>query len=233
MSGALADLLTALPAHSPFAFALASRRWHRLDLGASNPRLGAVNPADARAMQAWIERECASSGADHAAGGYGEDRALYRMSAVFDSGRGEEARTLHLGIDLWLAAGTPVHAVLPGVVHSTADNAAFGDYGATVILEHTLGGWRFYTLYGHLARASLAASPPGRVLAGGEPLGWLGEPAENGGWAPHLHLQVLSDMSGRQGDHPGVCKPSERAHWLAQCPDPNRLLRLPALEAAP
>jgi hypothetical protein len=28
-----------------------------------------------------------------------------------------------------------------------------------------------------------------------------------------------------------VCRPSEAAQWLARCPDPNLLLRLPALAA--
>ena len=119
-----------------------------------------------------------------------------------------------------------MHAVLPGRVHSCQDNTAFGDYGPTILLEHTLQGCHFYTLYGHLARESLTTSPVGRVLQAGELLGWLGTPEVNVGWPPHLHFQVITDLLDYSGDYPGVCKPSEAEQWLARCPDPNLLLRI-------
>jgi murein DD-endopeptidase MepM/ murein hydrolase activator NlpD len=138
-------------------------------------------------------------------------------------------RTLHLGIDLWLAAGTPITAVLGGTVHSTQDNAAFGDYGPTLILEHVLEGERFFTLYGHLAQPTLQRTRAGQRIETGQLLGWLGAPHENVGWPPHLHFQVMRDLGGRRGDYPGVARPSEAAPWLANCPDPNLLLRIRAL----
>lgn len=223
------DLLALLPTRSPLPFDLNARRCLRLDLTASNPQLRGFDPADTRLFSAWVRVQITDAGADYAAGGYLENRELYAMSKVFGSGEAEP-RTLHLGIDLWLEAGTPVHAVLPGVVHSTADNAAFGDYGPTVILEHPVEDTRFYTLYGHLAQATLRRVRPGQTLAAGELLGWLGAEHENGGWPPHLHFQIIRDMAGRSGDHPGVCKPSERALWLERCPDPNLLLRIRALD---
>lgn len=224
---AFQDLLAALPAASPLPFALNQRPCLRLDLSAANPALGGLDPADTPRFSDWVRQQITKAGAAYAAGGYGEDRALYAMSAVFR--QPEETRTLHLGIDLWLEAGTPVHAVLDGVVHSTADNAAFGDYGPTLILEHEAGGARFWTLYGHLARETLTHTRPGQRLRAGERLGWLGIPEVNVGWPPHLHFQVIRDLGGRQGDYPGVCKPSERQQWLALCPDPNLLLRIDAL----
>jgi murein DD-endopeptidase MepM/ murein hydrolase activator NlpD len=227
---ALPALLAELPAASPFAFDLNSRRCHRLDLSEANPTLQGLDPADSADFGAWIARQLAAAGADYAAGGYAENRALYRMSPRFRTAD-EDVRTLHLGIDLWITAGTAVHAVLPGVVHSTADNNAFGDYGPTVILEHSLQGERFYTLYGHLARPTLERTRTGQRVAAGELIGWLGEPHENVGWPPHLHLQVIRNLEGRSGDYPGVCKFSERALWLERCPDPNLLLRIEALTA--
>jgi len=219
------ELLRRLPAASPLPFALHTKRCLRLDLSAANPQLRDVDPADTPRFTAWVSAQIAAASADYAAGGYLENRQLYAMSQVFGSDA-DEARTLHLGIDLWLTAGTAVHAVLPGVVHSSADNAAFGDYGPTLILEHHAEDACFYTLYGHLTRPTLMRIHPGQAVAAGELLGWLGDERENGGWPPHLHFQIIRDMAGYRGDHPGVCKASEAALWQQRCPDPNLLLRL-------
>lgn len=221
------DALRGLHTHSPFDFALDTRRCLALDLGARNAALVDFDPARPQAARAWIEQSIAAAGADYAAGGYGEDRALYRSSPAFNTD--DEPRTVHLGMDLWVPAGAAVHAVLPGTVLSVRDNAGAGDYGPTVILEHALEGLHFYTLYGHLARRTLQVTRTGMKLEGGALLGWLGETAENGGWPPHLHFQIIADLEGRVGDYPGVCKRSEAAAWLARCPDPNLLLRIAAL----
>ena len=227
---AFTDLLRRLPVASPLPFDLNAHPVLPLDLGDANPRLAGFDPGDPAAFGAWIGGEMQARSAAYAAGGYGEDRGLYRMSRHFDGSDGAEPRTLHLGIDLWLAAGTAVHCVLGGTVHSLRDNAVFGDYGPTVILEHEFEGERFFTLYGHLARTTLARLAPGQRLETGELLGWLGAPDENLGWPPHLHFQIVRDLGGRSGDYPGVCRPSEAAQWLAGSPDPNLLLRIAALE---
>ena len=221
-------LLAAQPVASPLPFALNTERGLRLDLSEHNTALGSFDPGDTAAFSAFVNSEMQRAGARYAAGGYGENRTLYQMSPVFASADAEP-RTLHLGIDLWLEAGTAVHAVLPGTVHSTQDNAAFGDYGPTLILEHQVDDTRFFTLYGHLAKPSLQQTRPGQRIEAGALLGWLGEPHENVGWPAHLHFQVIGDLGGRSGDYPGVCRPSEAPAWLANCPDPNLLLRIRAL----
>jgi peptidoglycan LD-endopeptidase LytH len=225
----LPALLTNLPVSSPFAFALDGRKCWRLDLSTGNAALHGVDPADTDAFSLWIREQIAHVGADYAAGGYGEDRALYEMSPHFHEPDGH-TRTLHLGIDLWLPAGSPVHAVIGGRVHSTADNARFGDYGPTIVLEHRFEGTVFHTLYGHLSRASLARTKAGEQVRAGEQIGWLGAPAENVGWPPHLHFQVIRDMGEHRGDYPGVCLRSEAETWLRRCPDPNLLLRIKTLQ---
>lgn len=226
---AFSKTLAELSSASPFPFALQEKRGLLLNLCADSDLLTQTDPANANAFEGWIRGKLESTGADFAVGGYGEDRTLYRISDLFGAAS-EEPRTVHLGVDFWLPSGTPVHAVLPGVVHSTRDNKAFGDYGPTVIMMHELGGHRFYTLYGHLARPSLIGSPPGRRVEAGEQIGWVGETHENVGWPPHLHFQVIRDLEGREGDYPGVCKASERTVWLARCPDPNLLFRLDLLK---
>lgn len=159
-----------------------------------------------------------------AAGGYGEDRSDY-SSPLFAPADGSAPRTVHLGLDLFAPPGAEVFAPLDGRIHSFRDNAGAQDYGPTLILEHSLeGDGVFHTLYGHLSRDSLLRLEPGAPVAAGARIGRLGERGENGGWPPHLHVQVILDIGGRQGDFPGVCRRSESHLWLAVCPDPAPLL---------
>jgi murein DD-endopeptidase MepM/ murein hydrolase activator NlpD len=225
---ALDELLARLKVASPFPFPVNARRWLKLDLSGGNAALRGVAVGDPHRFGHWLADQVAQAGADYAGGGYGEDRALYEMSPHFRAADGD-TRTIHLGIDLWLQAGTPIHAVHAGRVHSTADNAAFGDYGPTIVLEHRVDGRVFHTLYGHLSRDSLRQTRAGEPIRTGELIGWLGEPTENVGWPPHLHFQVIRDLDGRRGDYPGVCLRGEADTWLERCPDPNLLLRIETL----
>jgi hypothetical protein len=93
-------------------------------------------------------------------GGYMEHRTIYSRSAHFDTA--DEPRRLHLGVDIWGDAGTPIYSPLAGIVHSFADNDNFGDYGPCIILQHNLGGLALYSLYGHLSRKSLAGLAVGQ-----------------------------------------------------------------------
>ncbi|HEY7798368.1 MAG TPA: peptidoglycan DD-metalloendopeptidase family protein [Hyphomonadaceae bacterium] len=157
------------------------------------------------------------------AGGYGEDRGVY--SQVLFAPEGVEPRTVHLGFDIFALAGADVFAPLNARVHSFKINEADGDYGPTIILQHAPApGLVFHTLYGHLSRNSLNGLKPGAAFMAGERIGELGTRRENGGWSPHLHFQVILDIGDWRGDYPGVCKRSERDHWLAICPDPRPLL---------
>ena len=199
----------------------------RLDFTAANPRLNNADLRDTAAFATLVQAMLAEQQAAIGVGGYLENRVIYRRSAHFDAA--EEARSLHLGIDVWLPAGTAVLAPLPATVHSLADNDSFGDYGPTVILRHALAGTVFYSLYGHLARAEWQGLRVGQALEKGEAFATVGPPPENGDWPPHLHFQLITDMQGRQGDFPGVARPSERAYWADLCPDPNLVLGCPAL----
>ena len=153
-------------------------------------------------------------------GRYNEDRGIYTQ-ALFAGP--DEPRTLHLGIDLGGPAGVAVHAFTDGVVRFAADHTQPGDYGPTIITEHDLEGRSLWVLFGHLSRASLQHSPVGRRFARGDVLGWLGQRHENGGWAPHVHVQVTWQKPDGP-DLPGVARRSERAAALARFPDPESIL---------
>jgi murein DD-endopeptidase MepM/ murein hydrolase activator NlpD len=160
-------------------------------------------------------------------GRYDEDRMIYRHSPLFDGDA--ERRSIHLGIDLFVVEGTEVATPLASIVHSVADNTGLGDYGPTVILEHEIDGRRFWTLYGHLGRRQVERLEICSALVAGEVFAEVGDIDENGGWPPHLHFQLITDLLGRSGDFPGVAAPSERDHWLELCPDPNIILGIPEL----
>ncbi|HMP94577.1 MAG TPA: peptidoglycan DD-metalloendopeptidase family protein, partial [Phnomibacter sp.] len=152
-------------------------------------------------------------------------REVYGATAHFDGGPGEEPRRFHLGADIWAAAGTPVMAPISGLVHSFGFNNNLGDYGATIILSHSLNGVAFYTLYGHLSLDSLSQLREGQYVVGGSPFAWLGVPAENGGWPPHLHFQIIEHIGNYWADYPGVCRYSERNQYLTNCPNPELILQ--------
>ena len=197
----------------------------RLDFTAANPLLATADLRDTATFERLVQRMLAAQGAAVGLGGYLENRVIYRRSPHFEAPAA--ARTLHLGLDVWAAAGTPVAAPWPATVHSLADNARFGDYGPTVILEHEApaAGQPRFSLYGHLARCEWATLRPGQALAAGEVFATIGPYPENGDWPPHLHFQLIRDMQGRRGDFPGVAPVAEREAWAALCPDPEPFLR--------
>jgi len=43
----------------------------------------------------------------------------------------------------------------------------------------------------------------GKAVARGERIGRIGDSDVNGGWPPHLHLQIIGDLLGMEGDFPG------------------------------
>ncbi len=206
-------------------FDIASEHLLLLDFTAANKGITADVLASTESFSAYVSQELATANAKFGIGGYNEHRTVYSRSKVFDSVDGSEPRRLHLGMDIWGAIGTPVFAVADGYIHSIANNAAYGDYGATIILGHRLDGVEFYSLYGHLSLADLSQLEPGQPIKGGSLIAHFGPPSENGQWPPHLHFQLILDLEGKEGDYPGVCRFSERDIYLANCPDPDLLLQ--------
>lgn len=213
--------------HPVVAFNPATDRLLPLDFTAANTTLTAEIINDTSRFSEYIQQQLQTAGARYGIGGYDEHRTVYNRSAVFDGRKpGEEPRRLHLGIDIWGPAGTPVYAFMGGMVHSVAFNDQYGDYGATMVLLHQLDGMPFYTLYGHISLADIQGISSGQYVIRGQKIAHFGQPHENGQWPPHLHFQVIIDMELKQGDYPGVCKYSEREKYLDNCPDPDAILHL-------
>lgn len=200
----------------------ATDKLHHFDFTAANTELSPDDIANTAKFSASIDAKLAAGNYKYGIGGYMEHRTLYARSALFDTG--EEPRRLHLGVDIWAEAGTPVYAAFAGTVHSFNDNNNFGDYGPTIILEHDLNGLTLYSLYGHLNRECLTGLYPGKPIARNQQIGAFGGADENGSWPPHLHFQLMFDMEGKSGDYPGVGRYSEREKLMANIPDPALVL---------
>ncbi len=170
------------------------------------------------------------AGASVGVGRYDESRLLYTSALFGASGNPtDERRTVHLGLDFFVEPGAPVSAPLDGVVHIVANNSAPQDYGPVVILRHeTSEGEEFFTLYGHLSKASLVSLEAGQRIARGRQFARVGSAQENGGWTPHVHFQIILDLLDLGGDFPGVACASQHAVWTSISPDPNVLLGIPA-----
>lgn len=172
-----------------------------------------------RAFDGWF----AGTGARYGLGLYGEKRSVY-TSAQFADSMSDERRMMHLGVDVFATAGTPVHAALDGEVISVTYNADPLDYGHTLFLRHD----GFVTLYGHLGGSLPGLVKVGQKVQAGQMIAHLGDWPENGGWAAHLHFQIISDMmEQRGGNFWGVGHESLWDVWTAISPDANLLLRLP------
>jgi len=201
------------------------------DLGVGSLMLGAdPSAAEPPTLTEKIFGEMKRAGVRVGVGRYNEARPLY-SSPLFGSGDNpvSERRTIHLGVDLFVEPGTALRAPLDGMVHILANNASPQDYGPLVILRHETGeGEEFFTLYGHLTTDTLTGLKVGQRVARGQEFARVGTPEENGGWAPHVHFQIIRDLLDLGADFPGVVYASQRAVWASLSPDPNLLLGIPA-----
>jgi murein DD-endopeptidase MepM/ murein hydrolase activator NlpD len=197
-----------------------------IDLSPANYSLTNVDLTSSLEMERYINNYLLENNKKVAYGGYLEKRAIYQRSTHFNQQNAETERNIHLGVDLWVEAGTEVLAVFDGEIHSFQDNTNFGDYGPTIILRHQVDGITFHTLYGHLSRESLKDLKVGQPVKKGEVIARLGDAAVNGDYAPHLHFQVIKDIGVFKGDYPGVCSKQDVAFYSKNCPDPNLLLKI-------
>lgn len=203
---------------------ISTKDYMPLDLSVHNTAIAQVNASSSEDWEKYIDGLLQQANKQVAYGGYLEKRNLYQRSTYFKNS--SQDRNIHLGVDFWIAAGTSVHALTEGIVHSFQDNKNYGDYGPTIILEHELQEHRFYSLYGHLSRESLTKIAVGDKVGTGDQIASLGTSDVNGDYAPHLHFQLILDLDGKQGDYPGVCNEEEVSRYASNCPNPLPVLDL-------
>jgi 4-aminobutyrate aminotransferase-like enzyme/Ser/Thr protein kinase RdoA (MazF antagonist) len=211
---------------------IGQKRCFRLDLGMESTFLG--HPTEFNDLElfeyrlARIQRQYPDA---IPAGGYLETRPIYTTDEYRKEGNsGPEYRSVHLGIDFWLPAGTAVHAPFDGEVITARNDKGYKEYGGMLILKHKEAGLTFYTLYGHQSPKSVKQWKKGDFVPKGSWLSELGTHEENGNWGTHLHFQVMLDVLGNASDFPGVCYPDQKEIWSSVCPDPNVLFREESLQ---
>nr|WP_188546071.1 M23 family metallopeptidase [Rhodococcus trifolii] len=108
-------------------------------------------------------------------------RPLFSLPAIgtYTSGFGSRWGTLHAGVDIANAIGTPIHAVADGVVVDSGPAAGFGMW---VRLQHADGT---ITVYGHIDSTEVTVGQ--KVMAGDE-IAKMGNRGQSTG--PHLHFEV-------------------------------------------
>ncbi|MBP4139233.1 peptidoglycan DD-metalloendopeptidase family protein [Flavobacterium geliluteum] len=221
----LASILKALPRTKVIDSSIDYSEYIPLDLSVLNKEIGEKKAPNASDFEVYIQNYLEKNAVKVAYGGYIETRNMYKRSEIFKKASTLE-RDIHIGLDLWIKAGTPVLAALDGKVHSFKNNIGFGDYGPTIILEHQIDDEVFYTLYGHLSLESIEHLTVGTFFKKGENLATLGKSFENGDYAPHLHFQIIRDIQDYWGDYPGVCNINDLNFYIENCPDPNLLLKI-------
>jgi len=189
-----------------------------MDLSSSSQEFAGLAEGE---LDLAIEHKLTDAGAIAGVGGYLENRSLYQDTELF---QGDSERCIHIGVDVFMPAGTVIHTPFDAEVQSFANRQVSGDYGPVIILRHELDGFEFHSLYGHLAEFSLDGLSCGKAISAGEPVAEIGARPFNGNWSPHLHFQLIRDMQGCYGDYPGVVRLADLEFFKANCPDPTSLL---------
>lgn len=122
-------------------------------------------------------------------GGYLEDRSILWRGHYHKPGE-----VIHLGIDINVPEGTPVRMPGWGVLkHSFMDPDQNGGWGGKLIFEMTSDvGQGNYMVLGHLREIP---KDIGTKYSPGEQVGVVGGAHENGGWGPHLHVQLCREFN--------------------------------------
>jgi hypothetical protein len=163
-----------------------------------------LDPDQCEKWKNWVHK---LKGIDYSWGGYMEDRSI-----VWAGHYHEPGATIHLGVDFYVPVRTNVHLPVPGtLLYKFQDPDKNGGWGGKLVFDTALG----YMVFGHLNNMVLMEAkkhyPKGTII------GSIAESNENGGWSPHLHVQLMrkydphvdgygKKYDGMERDFPNPCK---------------------------
>lgn len=198
----LIEALFGLPANE-FAIPLAVKKWGAINLNdlantwmtIERANLRATNLLDPMHQEQLLTEAHEQYGIEFSYGGYLEDRSfLLRDTYLPPDGM------IHLGVDYNVPAGTPIALPASGrVVFAIHDKDQEGGWGGRVDFFNEEKG--IYFILGHLDIMT-AEYPTGVWCGKGTTAGFIGNSNENGGWFPHLHLQVVAKDEYERYDDP-------------------------------
>ncbi len=167
--------------------------WTQVDFNALAMRdfpVNATNPLlNADFCEAWEKEIFQARQATYGYGGYGENRAILWRDHYHQQGK-----TWHLGTDFYVPVGTTVATPVPlQVMTHRVDPEPDGGWGGQVIARIAAGPYTDYGLiFAHLDTPNAEKFlTPSTHLPAHTVLGNLGGHRVNGGWSPHLHLQLV------------------------------------------
>ena len=165
---------------------LADKKWVYTNLDAHAEMIppNEVNPLlDPAIQDHWVQQLTSKLQADHLWGGYLENRNHLLRGHYM-----KEGEHWHVGLDLWVPAGTLLYAGLDAeLVHSEMDPDYNGGWGGKLIFKVRDD---LYYILGHLDNI---VTEKRRYLAT-EQVATLGHFPINGNFAPHLHLQCCNNL---------------------------------------
>lgn len=177
---------------------------------------------------AWWDDYCAEHGITLGIGPWGEARTVYSGDMFKSRFIPGVRRIHHLGLDLFMPAGTALYTPLAGRVRTVEIEHDPLGYGGLVAIDHSPeGAPPFVTLWGHMAHEVLHRLKPGDLLAAGDLVGHMGANTENGGWSPHLHFQISTDVSLSATQMLGVGEARFLPVWAELFPDAADLAQIP------
>jgi len=189
-----------------------------------------VASAEQRATEAtqWWDDFCSANNIELGIGAWGEERTVYTDKAFESLFIEGQRRIHHLGVDLFMPAGTPLYAPLAATVISVEIEHEPLGYGGLIKLEHRPEGCPpFVTLWGHMAHEALERLKPGQALQAGDLVGHMGDIHENGGWTPHLHFEMTTDINLTATEILGVGEAAYLDVWADLFPDVAALAGIP------
>lgn len=159
-------------------------------------------------------------------GCWNEERPGMYVTELFDDGRSR-----HIGLDLGGAAGTWCHAPVPATIHSKGIEEDEGGYGGWLTLRIEREEGSFWLLLGHLMHEDINALHLGTNVEAGARLARFGNEHENGGWPPHVHVQVSIEDPGTSKAMSGVVRPDQASEAIIIHPNPILLVGEPFTSA--
>jgi murein DD-endopeptidase MepM/ murein hydrolase activator NlpD len=186
------------------------------DLSTHSPLLEGMDVRDQEKLQRVLEEKMGSEFS------WGVSPYLERRDTLLSDcpQMAADERFIHLGMDVIVGMGRPLHAPLDAMVVESGYESGEGNYGGYVLLKHESPIFEtFYSFFGHLCKSRLPA--PGKPVAAGTPFAEIGDFHENGHWFHHTHIQVITEKGLEAGYlSKGYCSERDLGIMNELCPSP-------------
>ena len=192
------------------------------DLSTNSPLLQRMDMRDQESLQRILDKKMGS------AYRWGVSPYLERRDTLLGDcpQMVAEQRFIHLGLDVIVELGTPLHAPIDATVAESGYENGEGNYGGYVLLKHKSPSFEtFYSFYGHLGRDRLPAA--GKTFPAGAAFAKIGDFHENGNWFHHTHVQVITRKGLEMGyASKGYCSEEDLVEMNDLCPSPIPIVKI-------